>query len=178
MVGRQARTAQSQASSSGVRQVTFADPGAIGLSFGGKREQRLPWLRHVRPGTAASAPELELSPGLLVLAVNGRPIQNFSDAMRAIKRAGRPLTLSFKPNDGGGEDAAARGDYDRAVYLEPANARIWAARGAFHLQMLSNTDSVLEHFEAGGTPYKQQPFASGINAVCFSGSLTMSICGL
>eukprot|EP01046_Picozoa_sp_COSAG06_P005262 COSAG06_NODE_233_length_19608_cov_129.527244_8_plen_380_part_00 len=112
-------------------ELLFEEEGSLGIAFAQFGDDKPAEVESIKPGGLASAHAQgnKLKPGMVLTAVQGKPVANFKQSIAAIKKAGRPLSLRFAASERELQKAEAAAK-EEAILLDQNEAAATAAADA------------------------------------------------
>lgn len=109
-------------------ELVFEDEGSLGIAFAQFGDDKPAEIESLKPGglAATHAQGDKLKPGMVLTAVQGKPVANFKQGIDAIKKASRPLSLRFAASERELQKAAAAAK-EEAILLDQNEAAAKAA---------------------------------------------------
>ncbi len=109
-------------------ELVVEEEGPLGIAFAQYGDDKPAEIESVKPGglAAAHAQGDKLKPGMVLTAVQGKPVTTFKASVRAIKNAGRPLSLRFAASERELQKAEAAAK-EEAILLDQNEAAAKAA---------------------------------------------------
>ena len=109
-------------------ELVFEDEGSLGIAFAQFGDDKPAEIESLKPGglAATHAQGDKLKPGMVLTAVQGKPVANFKQGIGAIQKASRPLSLRFAASERELQKAAAAAK-EEAILLDQNEAAAKAA---------------------------------------------------